>query len=119
MPENKIIAQARDEFLASLPPDQRDKLSECESTDDMIAEIRALEIIKQRKAVGKTCINVVQQLGDRLKPFFQVVDTFVSSNPNVAALVWGSLRFVFLVSSKFRLEFKETFSSLHVTTKLF
>lgn len=35
---------------------------------------------------------------ESVQQFSSVVDTFVSSNPSIAALVWGSIKFTFLVS---------------------
>jgi hypothetical protein len=34
---------------------------------------------------------------ESVQQFSSVVDTFVSSNPSIAALVWGSVRFALLV----------------------
>ena len=102
MQENPI-EKAYNGFLASLP--EKEKLSffapSCASADDIVKEIKNLDIITRRGSSSKTCISMVQKLGDRLEPFFKIVEIFVSSKPEVAALVWGSVRFVFKVLTYF------------------
>ena len=44
----------------------------------------------------------MQRFGERLEPYFKIVDIFVSSNPQYAALFWGSLRLVLKVSCNLR-----------------
>lgn len=102
MQEN-AIEKAYNDFLASLP--EKEKLSlfttPCASADDIVKEIKSLDIMTRRGSSSKTCISMVQKLGDRLEPFFKIVEIFVSSKPEVAALVWGSVRFVFKVLTYF------------------
>ncbi|RYP22720.1 hypothetical protein DL765_001570 [Monosporascus sp. GIB2] len=69
----------------------------------MIREIQHLDIITRNGASSKTCISVVQKFGNRLEPFFKIVEIFISSNPDIAALVWGSIRFVLKYDELFEL----------------
>ena len=58
--------------------------------------------------------RLFQKLGDlagRLAPYFETVNTLVSSHPEYAALVWGTLRFLFTVS-----ELSELDKNVHALT---
>ncbi|KAL6863348.1 hypothetical protein ACO1O0_003597 [Amphichorda felina] len=97
------IEKAYNDFLASLP--EKEKLSlfttPCASADDIVKEIKSLDIMTRRGSSSKTCISMVQKLGDQLEPFFKIVEIFVSSKPEIAALVWGSVRFVFKLAETY------------------
>ncbi|XXG95139.1 hypothetical protein Hte_001399 [Hypoxylon texense] len=43
----------------------------------------------------------ISSLASCLRPYFQVIDIFVSSHPEFAALVWGALRLVFQLAGNF------------------
>jgi hypothetical protein len=44
------------------------------------------------------CLRGVSALATMLGPFFEVVNLFVSSHPEFAAIAWGAIRLVFVVS---------------------
>lgn len=48
--------------------------------------------VKTRRAM-----KVTAKLADTLGPYFEVVNIYVQSHPEYAALVWGTLRFILLV----------------------
>ena len=97
------ITVALQGFQASLSPDQKVQFSTSQpSTPSDVNEVLAftaqVDALKQRRqarCVGsrlQTTLQSVQQ-------FTSIVGTFVNSNPAVAALVWGSIRFTVLVAS--------------------
>lgn len=48
----------------------------------------------------KVC-SVISRFSASLAPYFDIITIFVSSHPECAALVWGSLRLIFALSSNF------------------
>jgi hypothetical protein len=48
------------------------------------------------------CANKINSLAVRLSPFFDIVNIFVSSNPEFAAIAWGSIFLVFKVCPPLR-----------------
>jgi len=45
----------------------------------------------------KTC-RLIADFGKAMKPYFEVVGIFISSKPDIAAIVWGAVRMVFQVT---------------------
>lgn len=97
------ITVALQEFQASLSPEQKVHFSTSQSSTPsdvngvlaFTAKVDALKQRRQARCVGsrlQTTLHSVQE-------FTSIVGTFVNSNPAVAALVWGSIRFTVLVAS--------------------
>lgn len=49
---------------------------------------------------AKRYVGRVQQFLETLQRFWPIIDTFVSSDPKVSALVWGSLRLLIMVGTR-------------------
>ncbi len=65
----------------------------------MIAAIQGLvENHPTQKGLLAKCCGRVVDLVTKFEPFFKIVDIFVSSSPEIAALAWGSIRMVFMVT---------------------
>lgn len=60
----------------------------------LTAEVDAQQAQSRQRCVGTR----LQYFLDSIQQFSSVVDTFVSSNPGTAALVWGSVKLAILVS---------------------
>jgi hypothetical protein len=52
---------------------------------------------KQQKTRLSRVLNCIQKFNERIEPYFQVVGIFVQSNPEYAAIFWGSLRLLLQV----------------------
>lgn len=63
--------------------------------------LRAMQDFAESKAGDRTLLERmlarIERISTRLKPFFQVIEIFVSSNPEYAAIAWGSIRLIFMV----------------------
>lgn len=44
-------------------------------------------------------LGAMDRFSDHLRPFFDVIDMIISSHPDYAAIAWGGLKLLFLVSS--------------------
>ena len=67
--------------------------------NDLVQELQKLDIVAREGSSGKRWLSIVRRFAERLEPYFKIVDIFVSSNPQYAAIFWGSLRLVLKVSS--------------------
>lgn len=52
---------------------------------------------QSRSVKTRRAMTLTAKLADKLGPYFEVVNIFVQSHPEYAALVWGTLRFILLV----------------------
>ena len=101
------LAQALKEFDALLTDHERQKLH-AEGKPDAAAAINLATVIDQecssqrRQCLGPrlmTCLESIQK-------FTTVADTFVSSHPEFAALVWGGVKLALLVMARWRVTSK-------------
>lgn len=83
-----------------------DSLSEQEliyfvSFPDAVKMLEAVHKLVSEHSVHQgilsACANKINNLAVRLRPFFDIVSIFVSSNPEFAAIAWGSICLVFKV----------------------
>lgn len=93
------LATAVNEFKAVLTPAQQLDLFKYSSKPDassiliFTAEVDKVNANRRSRCVSSRLFGILQSVKD----FLNIVDTFVSSNPAIAALVWGSLKFTILV----------------------
>lgn len=96
--DNKALREALDTFIASVPVHERDHYSQCTSAAQLVEDTAQLAIIAKDKIHGKTFLEQIKLLADKLAPYFDILDILVQSHPEYAALVWGALRFILKVS---------------------
>jgi len=90
------FAEAYHSFLKSLSEKDRQQFSKCTSPEALKKDIFSLQIVaKDKTRKWETRIN---SFINTLQPYFRVVDTLVSSNPEYAAIAWGAVKLVFQVS---------------------
>jgi hypothetical protein len=63
----------------------------------MLAKVKDVLDKKLPRPKDWAVMQAISGVATTLQPYFKVVDTFVSSSPEIAALVWGTLRFIFTV----------------------
>lgn len=97
---DQSLQEAINEFQSVLTEDQRKefrKVKNVPDADTVITFTAQLDIANtQRK--GNSIASRFYSFLQSIHQFSSIVDTFVSSNPNIAALVWGSVKFTLLVS---------------------
>ena len=96
-----VFDEARDGFIASLSKKERMLFAPCSSAEDLLDGIKKLHVIQKQSQNWKTsaCLRRIRAFSDTLKPYFEVVSIFVSSNPHYTALLWGALRLTLQVSN--------------------
>jgi hypothetical protein len=95
-----LLETAVRKFRASLTPVQNTELlahsqNKLNATTILAftAEIDKINANRQSRCVSSRLFGILQSVQE----FSSIADTFVSSNPEIAALVWGSLKFTILV----------------------
>lgn len=98
---DKLLQEALDDFQAALTVDQRKRLRELETVPDFNAVIKFTTELDAQNAQRRSpsVASRISKVLESVQQFAQIVDTFVSSNPSIAALVWGSVKLTMLVSA--------------------
>ena len=98
---NSRVAMALDEFQRLLTPAQKAKLNSLSrgtpTTDDVVKFTKSIEEgpkKDKRRDIAARIYNFLQSL----QQYCAIVDTLVSANPQTAGLIWGSMKFLILVS---------------------
>lgn len=95
------LTQALDEYKAILTDAEKAVLKSHHGHPDASAVITLTVDIdrenhnRRSRCVGARLITFLESV----QQFTTIVDTFVSSNPNIAALVWGGVKVALLVMS--------------------
>lgn len=91
---------AIEDFRTALTPEQRGQFQAYQTSPSLDAVIRlASEVDAEQAQHGAHCVGTrLHSFLESICDFSSVVDTFVSSNPATAALVWGSVKFAILVT---------------------
>jgi hypothetical protein len=94
------LQEALREFQASLTIEQNEQLQAIKTTPDSAAVLSFTAQLDEKNAQKKMgCVSGrLFTLLQSVQQFSTVVETFVSSNPRIAALVWGSVKVTMLVS---------------------
>ncbi|KAI9785686.1 MAG: hypothetical protein M1839_008703 [Geoglossum umbratile] len=97
------LRSALRDFQDILSPDQkRDLLAQATVPDAAAVIILTAEIDRENaKRRSRGVATRLFSFLESVQQFSTIVDTFVSSNPSIAALVWGSVKFAILAASNF------------------
>jgi hypothetical protein len=94
---------ALDQFQSNLTQDQTAQLRSISSIPDANAVIIFTTQLDEENAKRNSrCVaSRLYTFLQSIQQFASIVETFVSSNPRIAALVWGSVKFALLVSASY------------------
>ena len=98
------LVAALNDFQDALSVEQKAKLLTIDTAPDAIAVLQFTADIDRSNARRRSrCVaSRLQNTLQSVQQFTTIVDTFVSSNPSIAALVWGSFKVTILVSILFQ-----------------
>ncbi|KAH6871431.1 hypothetical protein B0T10DRAFT_591185 [Thelonectria olida] len=103
-------------FQARLKDDERKRFQSLKSTPHdtqavilFTAELDRVDSNRRGRSIASRLSSFLQTI----QQFFPAVDTFVSSNPDLAALIWGSVKLTFLVLTNFTSYFESFAQLLH------
>ena len=80
--------------MSSLSPEDRVLYSPCATSQELLGSLGKLDSLQRGTTKKLKWLIVISKFSARLEPFLKVVDIFVSSDPEYAALCWGALRLV-------------------------
>lgn len=94
---------AYDSFIQSLPTHERQLYAPCASAGDLIASVQKLDVLTRSRQRQRTSqlLGGVKTFVDRLQAYFGIVDTVIQCDPHYAAIVWGALKLVLVVSMEY------------------
>ncbi|OAA55172.1 Ankyrin repeat-containing domain protein [Cordyceps fumosorosea ARSEF 2679] len=111
------LQQAVDDFRGILTDQQRRKLSQLGAICDAdTVFIFMSQLDHENRAVRPGVASRFYSVLRCVQTFSSVVETFVASHPEIAALVWGSFKMTMLIAVNFTSYF-EALSSLFMTVK--
>ena len=103
IPPEQTLQEAIRDFQSILAEDQRQQLQRNEGVPDadavlvFTAELDSRTRNRKGWNIASNLYSVLQSVRD----FSAIVDTFVSSHPEIGALVWGSIRVAMLVRQSY------------------
>ncbi len=101
----KALEIALSNFSSILTDDERKELQQIKGVPDasaallFTAKLDASKSTRRGKSIGSRAFSMLHSI----QQFSAIVGTFVSSHPEIAALVWGSVKLTLLVSHRLRL----------------
>lgn len=97
-PDGQLQA-ALNKFEANLAPEQKQHLQKITAVPDTSSIIAFTNLDNENTKRRSRCVATsFSTFLQSIQQFLSVVDTFVSSNPAIPALVWGSVKLAVLVS---------------------
>ncbi|KAI0976277.1 hypothetical protein F4678DRAFT_482490 [Xylaria arbuscula] len=106
----QTLQDAVNEFRSVLDEEQRrelDKLKPVPDTDAILVFTAKLDATDRNRR-GRSFASRLHTILLAVRNFCSIVDTFVSSHPEIAALIWGSVRLTMLVISKYTSYYEAT-----------
>ncbi|KAF2451638.1 hypothetical protein P171DRAFT_9664 [Karstenula rhodostoma CBS 690.94] len=97
-----IFACVYKTYKANLPQDIQADLAKFHDTKSMIKEIDDLakDSLSRPSKIRKP-LQMIANIAHALEPYFEVVGIYVQTNPEYAGLVWGTLRFIFMMATNY------------------
>jgi hypothetical protein len=93
---NDIWNQAKEQYTSSLKPKELERLASISSKDQLLTETRHLQIRYSERRSSRSLERIYPFLAD-VESFSEVIAVFVSSDPKITAIVWGSICFILKV----------------------
>ncbi|KAF5987680.1 hypothetical protein FBULB1_1837 [Fusarium bulbicola] len=96
---DRILQNAIDSFRTVLTPEQLAEFECIQSvpdTDALLVFTAELDLRRQNQK-GKSIASRLFPVLQAVHSFTSVIDTYVSSNPTIAALVWGSVKMTMMI----------------------
>jgi hypothetical protein len=107
-----VFEDAQRKFLDALAPAERARVEKCSSAQDLLKSAQELEVIAKDRIRGRGFISRIRSFNDSLAPYLGVIEVIVSSHPEYAAIVWGSIRLTLQLASNYASFFDKLTQSL-------
>ena len=111
----KQLNEAVDDFQRILTDDQRTALKNIKSVPDADAVlVFTAQLDSSQDRRGRSIATRLHSVLQSVREFSAVIDTFVSSNPEIAALIWGSVKLTIQIALNLA-SYYEAFSNLFMS----
>ncbi|WXC42265.1 hypothetical protein QX201_002045 [Fusarium graminearum] len=111
------VVSAGHRFLESLEDNNRSIATLCTSADTFIHHVKELDAVQKAQSGAKRSIfNSIHTFSENIEPYVKVIDTFVSSKPEVAALIWGAARLALQLASNYSKFFRKLTGMMESTS---
>ncbi|KAH8684390.1 ankyrin repeat-containing domain protein [Tricladium varicosporioides] len=120
-PVIKSLETALSEFGSVLTDDERKQLQQIKGVPNasaalvFTAKLDASNLTRRGKSIGARAYSMLQSI----QQFSTIVDTFVSAHPDIAALVWGSVKLTVLIAANITSYFESLADLFMSLNKLF
>ena len=102
----RALSVALDDFRSILTDEQQVQFVATSTPDASAAEKLATEIDRENASRTGRCLGVrLLSFLESVNQFSSIVNTFINSNPQVAALIWGGVKLTLLVVNNFAMYF--------------
>jgi hypothetical protein len=95
--EDAAFKEARDAFLTSLQPRERQLFQSCKTSKELLSDLQKHKAFKAKQNLIRRSAANIEKFGESLTPFFGAIGFFAQANPEIAGTVWGSVRLVIQV----------------------
>ncbi|KAJ8125434.1 hypothetical protein O1611_g8207 [Lasiodiplodia mahajangana] len=101
------FASAKDSFLNSLAPTEREQFRACSSINELLVGLRNLSQFRDRVPRLESCFERINAFGEKLSPYFKIIEIVFAAHPEWANIALGSLRLVLQLASHFTTFFEK------------
>ncbi|KAF8247081.1 hypothetical protein K440DRAFT_661691 [Wilcoxina mikolae CBS 423.85] len=113
----EVFQHAVERYLSRLPESQSLDIELFRTTPaELLEEARAMEATARKNSRIQRVAERLKRPIERLERFARVVDACVQSNPTIAALVWGGLKFLMQVVREFTTFFEKLLQMIETMT---
>jgi hypothetical protein len=91
-----LFRDAKDSFLLGLTQQEQTQFSTCSSPEELINSLGPFTL-RFEKGRRNRIIQSIKIFTENLQPYFEVLNIFISSHPDWAAIAWGAFRLVLQV----------------------
>jgi hypothetical protein len=86
-------------FFNTLSGNERSQFKSCTSPEELLEEVKKFSRFKGEKRTWTRPFECIKKFSDSLAPYFDIIGTFIQSNPQWTATAWGAVRFILQVRS--------------------
>jgi flagellar biosynthesis GTPase FlhF len=107
-----VFEDAQEKFLNALAPAESARFKRCSSAEELLKSAQELDVIAKDRIRGRGFMSRIKSFNDSLAPYFGVIEVVISSNPEYAAIAWGSIRLALQLASNYSSFFDKLTQSL-------
>jgi hypothetical protein len=94
-----VWQRARGKYIASLSAKDLKRIHDITTQDSLLRETKAIQVKYNDRRITRQLARINGFIA-KIKSFSEVINAFVSSKPEIAALVWGSVLFTLEVCER-------------------